>query len=72
MSNELISLLQCGTWDLVLPSPSQNMVGCKWIFRIKRNPNSSIFRYKAGVTPRLDRVYDTYNRRVAYVHQGLP
>ena len=49
MSDELIALLQSGTWDLVPSSPSQNMVGCKWIFRIKHNPNSSISRYKAGL-----------------------
>ena len=24
------------------------------------------------VTPRPERVYSTYNRRVAYVHQGFP
>lgn len=29
------------------PKPSQNLVGCKWVFRIKRQPDGSIDRYKA-------------------------
>ena len=35
------------TWDLVSRSSAQNLVGCKWVFRIKRNPDGSIDRYKA-------------------------
>lgn len=29
------------------PNSSQNVVGCKWVFRIKWNPDGSISRYKA-------------------------
>ena len=37
-------------------------------------PNWSFCRdiKRSIVTPRPERVYDTYNRRVANVHQGLP
>lgn len=35
------------TWHLVPPSPSYNVVGNKWIYRIKRNSDKSIQRYKA-------------------------
>ena len=31
---------------LPLPPP-QNIVSCKWVFRIKRNPDGSISKYKA-------------------------
>ena len=34
-----------GTWELVLSS--QNLVVCKWIFRIKRHLDGSIDWYKA-------------------------
>ena len=27
--------------------PSENVVDCKWIFRIKYNPNGSVDRYKS-------------------------
>jgi hypothetical protein len=47
MNNEFDALLQNQTWTLVSPLPNQNIVGCKWVFRIKRLANGSIERYKA-------------------------
>ncbi|RVW19477.1 Retrovirus-related Pol polyprotein from transposon RE1 [Vitis vinifera] len=47
MSAEFDDLLRNGTWDLVPSHPTQNLVGCKWIFRTKYLPNGSINRYKA-------------------------
>ncbi|KAL5575117.1 hypothetical protein UlMin_016816 [Ulmus minor] len=47
MSAEYDALVQNGTWELVPPTPSQNIVGCKWIFRIKRNSDGTIDMYKA-------------------------
>ena len=40
-------LLRNDTWELVPPDPSQNLVGNKWVYRIKRNPDGTIERYKA-------------------------
>jgi hypothetical protein len=47
MNKEFDALLQNGTWTLVPTSPSMNIVGCKWVFRIKRKADGSIERYKA-------------------------
>ena len=47
MQEEFTALCNTGTWSLVPPHPSQNLVGCKWVFRIKRKPNGTIDRYKA-------------------------
>ena len=47
MQEEFNALLNNGTWSLVPSSSSQNLVGCKWVFRIKRKPDGSIDRYKA-------------------------
>jgi hypothetical protein len=47
MNVEFDALLKNQTWSLVPPSPNQNIVGCKWVFRIKRNADGSIERYKA-------------------------
>lgn len=47
MSDEFNALIQNGTWELVLSHPRQNLIGYKWIFRIKRSPDGSIEIYKA-------------------------
>ncbi|GKU98153.1 hypothetical protein SLEP1_g11189 [Rubroshorea leprosula] len=47
MSEEFDALVRQGTWDLVPPSPTQNVIGCKWVFRLKRGKNGDIERYKA-------------------------
>lgn len=57
MQCEYEALVKNGTWELVPPSPSQNRIGCKWIFHIKRNPDGSVSRYKARL------VVKGYNQR---------
>ena len=47
MVEEINALLKNDTWSLVPPAPSQNTVGCKWVFRVKRNPDGSVDRFKA-------------------------
>ncbi|KAL0561727.1 hypothetical protein IC582_002168 [Cucumis melo] len=47
MDEEYSALLKANTWSLVPPSPSQNVVGSKWVFRLKRHTDGSILRYKA-------------------------
>ena len=36
-----------GTWEVVEPPLERNMVGCKWVFKTKRDQNVEISRYKA-------------------------
>jgi len=47
MSKEITILLNHATWKLVPPAASQNLIGCKFVFRTKRNPDGTISRYKA-------------------------
>jgi Reverse transcriptase (RNA-dependent DNA polymerase) len=47
MSLELNALTKNGTWILVPSNPNQNVIGCKWIYKIKRHVDGSIERYKA-------------------------
>lgn len=42
MSEEFTALLKHGT-----PPPNANIIGCKWVFLIKRKPDGSIDKYKA-------------------------
>ena len=46
MSDELIALMRHGTWDLVFPAKNCNSVGCKCIFRVKRNSDGSVDHFK--------------------------
>ena len=67
MSREYDALVNNGTWELVPSIPSHNIVGCKWIYRTKRNSNGTIDRYKARLVakgfhqrPRVD-YHDTFS-----------
>jgi histone deacetylase 1/2 len=35
------------TWHLVPPPKGKNIIGCKWVYKIKKKTNGSIDRYKA-------------------------
>lgn len=47
MSKEYAALLSNGTWDLVPSSLDQNVVGCKWVFKVKQRADGTLERYKA-------------------------
>ena len=47
MQAEYNALISTGTWSLVPPHPSQNVVGCKWVFRVKKNPDGTLDKHKA-------------------------
>ena len=48
MQQELDTLHYNNTWSVVpLPRSDRNIVGSKWIYKIKRDANGDIARYKA-------------------------
>ena len=47
MQNEITALHSQGTWSLVELPPHKNLVGCKWIFKLKKHVDGSIARHKA-------------------------
>ncbi|KAL0837105.1 hypothetical protein Bca101_088995 [Brassica carinata] len=57
MIDEINSQLQNRTWDLVNCPDITNVVGCRWVFTIKRRADGTIERYKARL------VAKGYNQR---------
>ena len=47
MKSEISSLEKNETWDLVPRPQGKNIVGSRWVYKIKRNSDGSINRYKA-------------------------
>ena len=58
MENEMKSIEQHETWDLVPLPKDKKAIGSRWLFKIKRNADGSVNKYKArlcakGYTQRL-------------------
>lgn len=47
MAEEYEALVKQGTWVLVPPPSHGNVIGCQWIYKVKRHSDGSIARYKA-------------------------
>ena len=47
MDEEMAALDANETWDLVLLPKGKNVIGCKWVYKVKHNADGSISRYKA-------------------------
>uniref|UniRef100_A0A2N9FVX2 Integrase catalytic domain-containing protein n=1 Tax=Fagus sylvatica TaxID=28930 RepID=A0A2N9FVX2_FAGSY len=47
MKDEYDALIKQATWSLVPPPPNHNVVGCKWVYKLKTHSDGSIARYKA-------------------------
>ena len=47
MDNEYDALMKNKTWHLVPPKHGDNVIDCKWVYKIKRKSDGSIDRYKA-------------------------
>lgn len=47
MKAEYDALMSNGTWSLVPLPSNRQVIGCKWVYRIKENPDGTVNRYKA-------------------------
>jgi len=47
MKDEMAALEHNETWDLVSIPPGKKVVGCKWVYTVKLNPDGTLARLKA-------------------------
>jgi len=47
MDAEHQALVRNRTWHLVPPPRGKNIIGCKWVYKVKRKADGSVDRYKA-------------------------
>jgi len=47
MKEEMDSLEKNKTWELVKLPKDRKMVGCKWVFKLKKGVDGKVERYKA-------------------------
>lgn len=47
MDDEFRSLVDNDTWELVELPPNRKAIGCKWLFKSKRDENGNVVRHKA-------------------------
>ena len=52
MESEYSSLLKNDTWDLVPPPEGKNIVGSRWILKVKRDEDGGVVRFKARLVAR--------------------
>lgn len=42
MESEYDALIRNNTWHLVPPQRGKNVIGCKWVYKIKRKADGSL------------------------------
>lgn len=47
MDDEMKNLKDAGTWELKEPKQGANVVGCKWVFKTKRDADGNVTKHKA-------------------------
>lgn len=66
MQLEFDALIRNNTWELVPRDTKQNIVGCKWVYRLKQNPDGSIQCQKARLVAR-----GFHQRPGVYFHENF-
>ena len=52
IQKELEALCKADTWDVIERPPGKNIVGCKWVFKVKKDSEGRIAKYKSRLIAR--------------------
>jgi hypothetical protein len=52
MNEEYTALIRNKTWHLVPPQAGQNVIDCKWVYKVKHKVDGSVDRHKAHLVPK--------------------
>jgi len=52
MNSEHQALLRNKKWHLVPRPKGKNVIGCKWVYKVKRKADGTVDRYKARLVPK--------------------
>ncbi|KAE8188282.1 hypothetical protein CF336_g6216 [Tilletia laevis] len=47
MDDEYKSLIEMGTWELCHPPPGRKLIGCRWVYKVKTDPEGRAIRKKS-------------------------
>ncbi|GLI71559.1 hypothetical protein VaNZ11_016806 [Volvox africanus] len=47
MDEEILAQMTNGTWEVGVPPPEVNVLPCRWVYKVKTNPDGSVDRFKA-------------------------
>ncbi|KAE8180888.1 hypothetical protein CF336_g9117, partial [Tilletia laevis] len=47
MDDEHKSLIEMGTWELCHPPPGRKLIGCRWVYKVKTDPEGRAIRKKS-------------------------
>jgi len=47
MDEDMVALDANATWELVVLPKDKKAIGCKWVYKVKHNPDGSVSKYKA-------------------------
>lgn len=72
MDTEFKELMQNNTWMLVDLHANRKPIGCKWVFRLKENPDGSILKLKAKLVTKGFNQVATFDYSKTFSHVAKP
>ncbi|GKU94299.1 hypothetical protein SLEP1_g7814 [Rubroshorea leprosula] len=60
MDEEIKAIQKNGTWELVTPPEGQKAIGMKWVYKVKKNVQGKVEKYKARLVAKAQNKWKIY------------